>query len=288
MMAWGMAKARHGLMSFSPDAWLDFLSHVFLLHNFTPYILSINTVFWSIAIEVQLYLLYPLLMATARRIGWTGALLIVGAIEVGLRGFIGCYSVGAANPWGDVLDSNLGTGLPIWFTCSPFVYWLSWAIGAFVAEGYITKGVSPLAKTSWALWLFLAIAAYFFKITAPFSFLLFAVATATVIAKLMSRTTPIGSHVALRFGCLIGVWSYSLYLLHRPIIWAFAKWSHHSFLVCLTSLAISIPLSALFHRYCELPSIALGKMVLRGLNDWRLRAKPSDFRGTNSTGETIL
>ena len=50
-------------------------SHLLLIHNFNPaWIFALNGVFWSIAVEVQLYLLYPLLWKLRARWGIAGAL----------------------------------------------------------------------------------------------------------------------------------------------------------------------------------------------------------------------
>ena len=68
-----------------PDAnW----QHVLLIQNFYGQFTlqsQLNASFWSIAIEVQLYLLYPLLLFIVRRLSWTTALWMIGSIEVGLR-----------------------------------------------------------------------------------------------------------------------------------------------------------------------------------------------------------
>jgi len=54
-----------------------------------PNTASINTNFWSIAVEVQLYLLYPLLLVLVSRWGWEKCLAWLAVLEFGLRGLIG-------------------------------------------------------------------------------------------------------------------------------------------------------------------------------------------------------
>jgi peptidoglycan/LPS O-acetylase OafA/YrhL len=61
-------------------------SHLLLLQNFDDRTLfGINPSFWSIAVEVQLYLLYPLLLALVSRLGWKRTLLILATLELSLR-----------------------------------------------------------------------------------------------------------------------------------------------------------------------------------------------------------
>jgi peptidoglycan/LPS O-acetylase OafA/YrhL len=65
-------------------------THLALVHNFHDQTFaSINTNFWSIAVEVQLYLLYPLLLVLVSRWGWEKCLAWLAVLEFGLRGLIG-------------------------------------------------------------------------------------------------------------------------------------------------------------------------------------------------------
>jgi peptidoglycan/LPS O-acetylase OafA/YrhL len=70
----------------SPADTKQFVSHLFLFHNFDPaWFFGINPVFWSIAVEVQLYLLYPVLVALAARIGWLRLGICLAMLETALR-----------------------------------------------------------------------------------------------------------------------------------------------------------------------------------------------------------
>lgn len=68
----------------------DILQHAFLVHNLSPqYFYSINGPFWSLALEVQVYLLYPLLLVLHNRLGpiLTSALLaLLSAVSSALGG----------------------------------------------------------------------------------------------------------------------------------------------------------------------------------------------------------
>jgi len=68
-----------------------------------------------------------------------------------------------------------------------------------------------------------------------------------------------------------GIWSYSIYLLHQPLLHVIAGASSlltrelHPLLVfslCVSSWLLILPLSNLWYRVVELPSIEQGKRVL--------------------------
>lgn len=117
------------------DNWL---SHALLLHNLSQeFYYAINSSFWSIAVEAQLYLIYPLLVLMTKRWGWTSALIITGLIESILRVY-GTYQ-------GLLTDAPAGQLLlaPMWLHQGPLKYWFSWSIGAWIAQRYL-DGAPPM------------------------------------------------------------------------------------------------------------------------------------------------
>jgi len=51
--------------------WRQVLSHLFLVHSLaTSTFNGINSAFWSVGVEVQLYAAYPLLILLSSRLGW--------------------------------------------------------------------------------------------------------------------------------------------------------------------------------------------------------------------------
>lgn len=67
-----------------PVTWENVLAHVFLVHNFNPdWMYKLNGVLWSIAIEVQLYVLFPVLVALLFRVGRVGLVVLTSAVAVG-------------------------------------------------------------------------------------------------------------------------------------------------------------------------------------------------------------
>ncbi|HWD39171.1 MAG TPA: acyltransferase [Fimbriimonas sp.] len=68
-----------------PVTQQNVLYHVFLIHNYSPSMMyKVNGVLWSIALEAQLYVVFPLLVASLFRIGrwWTLVLASVAALSV--------------------------------------------------------------------------------------------------------------------------------------------------------------------------------------------------------------
>lgn len=152
------------------------LSHLLLIHNFdNRFFWGINPSLWSIAVEAQLYLLYPVLLYLIARLGWQRTLSYVAALEIGLR----------------LLASGVlmttGQPLPLWFEGLPILYWYSWSIGAAIAEAYILGLPIPFANYSLIGWSIVAIFSTFVKVFDAFSFLFFSLLAATVIAKLLQN-----------------------------------------------------------------------------------------------------
>ena len=255
--------SRLGWNSFHSFAQLG--SHVFLIHNFNGRsIFGINAAFWSIAVEVQLYLLYPLLLLGVRRWGWRNALWFTGVLEITLRTVAGIFCLRQEEP------------LHGWFFGSPFFYWFSWSIGAKLADDWLYGRPFFLRKCPVWIWVVLVIVSYLIRPLAPFCFLFVALSTANLITYLLVHPgTRLGLPGFVRSHLRsVGVLSYSVYLLHEPLIlivpWAMGKAFPGgylnpavTFVICLASWPLVLLLSWLFYRVVELPSISAGKWFVR-------------------------
>jgi peptidoglycan/LPS O-acetylase OafA/YrhL len=178
----------------------DFWMHIFFIHNLSPdTFYSINAVFWSIAIEIQFYLIYALFYQYFRFTLKESALFFV----LGLA----CYclvSLVFSSPWREVLQRSFVA-----------TFWI-WHLGAVMAtmfahrEGRVNKAHYGLVLV--ALVLVCTVDPVIFRLHVVYWIgpLVFAV----FIWKTLAFTTP---------GILnyIGKISYSLYLLH-PIAIALA------------------------------------------------------------------
>jgi peptidoglycan/LPS O-acetylase OafA/YrhL len=251
--------------------WAQIGSHLLLLHNFDQRsFFGINPSFWSIAVEAQLYFIYPALLALVNSIGWRYTLIFLGSLEILMRGSAGIISVLSVSE------------APRWFTDSPVFYWYSWSIGAALADAYAIGRPLPFSSLSAPVLFLLAIGTSFFKPLAPFSFLLFALLTATVIAKLAERgqSLPINKSL-LGHLHVVGLCSYSFYLLHQPVIatiplvlhklWSAPIHPLVVFISCVCAYPLILTLSWLYYRHCELNGMAFGKLFLRGGKDFSRR-----------------
>jgi len=259
--------------------WREFLTHLFLVHNFDPQSYwTINPAFWSIAVEIQLYLLYPVLLLMVGKFGWRGTMVVVAVCELFIDGVNGVSNgvMGAQELFG-IQPPNFFSemaSLNHWFAISPLGYWFSWSIGAWIANALLEKQTLPLAKSSLRLWTILILLCYFVRPLNPFSFVLFALLTGTAISRVISGDFP---KIKIPKFCLnglrqTGLWSYSMYLLHQPLLAIglfdltvfFPNSDNYPLLRFLSSVVFLVAIAGLsrfWFQFFELPSIALGKRL---------------------------
>ena len=254
------------------ELWTQLLAHGLLFHNYqTSTIGAINGSFWSMAVEIQLYLIYPLLVFLVGKLGWRRTLILLAGIEVCIRGSDGLMET--------LRTTETTAGYVSWlFSISPLGFWFSWSLGAFIAEAHVNKQPLPFLKSSVVLWPLLGVVCYFIKPLAGFRFLFFALATAVVVSKLLACARPEAKAPSFWSGLLqkIGLWSYSLYLLHQPLlnVYSYAiNWlapeefrlAPIAFVLVVVSWWAVIPFSVLWCQVFELPGIALGKRLIQKL-----------------------
>ena len=116
----------------------DILMHVLMLHNLDPQTCySINGVFWTLAIEEQLYLAYFLLLFLRTRWGWGPTLLICALAR--LAWFYGMHFF-----W-----QQTGVGIPVPEAAAS--HWFTWALGAIAVEA--SFGLVTIPKWCRNIWL---------------------------------------------------------------------------------------------------------------------------------------
>jgi peptidoglycan/LPS O-acetylase OafA/YrhL len=237
------------------------VSHLFLVHNFGPTVWDgINPSFWTIAVEAQLYLLYPVFFWLVSKLGWSRSLIILAAIELGSRLTAGALFVAG------------GTSPPQWIVGSPLTYWCSWAVGARLAEACLRGDPLPFLRWSPVMLVISAVACTFVGPLSYLSFFLFSMAAVAAAARALNGT----GGVLIRFPKLFqqhlrkaGVWSYSIYLLHQPLLWGIAHIGYrfrighpHPLQIliwCLMSWLPIVGVAGVCFRLLERPSINLAR-----------------------------
>jgi peptidoglycan/LPS O-acetylase OafA/YrhL len=243
----------------------QFLSHSLFAHNVKlESFYGINPSFWSIAIEVQLYLLYPLLLFLRSRIGLPKSMAVLLAI--------GCvWRVGSL--WLLPLPDIHVT--PAW-SC-PLVSWFDWSLGALIAERFATNQRTFERPLAWLA----ALVPLFFGSTLikPLTILSFSLA-ALVSAVLLDVALHVSWRKGLtfRFLAFVGGVSYSMYLWHQPLLAplrAGAAWLTGSTVVAwLALLPMVLVISWLSFVLLENPGINVGRS-LWGLLTGRATPQPA-------------
>ncbi|HZE71320.1 MAG TPA: acyltransferase [Pyrinomonadaceae bacterium] len=239
----------------------DVGSHLLMLHNLDPRTCySINGVFWTLAVEEQLYLAYFLLLFLRVRWGW-GVTLVVCLLSR-----VGWYFLAQA------ILAGTGYSLPI--AESAAAHWFTWALGAIAVEAFFGQ----LRLPAWCrnIWLgsglvvlgaLIALALPSFHNLAVHDlvwFLLhpvwglgfFIIVNRAVFAE-QSWLRQLSKPRLVRAFAWVGIFSYSLYLTHSLVVmqsWRFGAWRRFPMLNTLL-LVVPATLAAawLFFRFCERP-----------------------------------
>lgn len=239
--------------------WNRFLASLSMLQNYWPPRgqISTNHSLWSLPVEMELYLVYPLAWWLGRRLGWAMVL-----------GLAGCVSL--------VAQGGLVAGAA-WLDGSVPRFWALWCAGAWVAERRATVGL-PSWNARWMLGLTLTlVAAASSELLAPTriasQWLWGVVGVLALIWAAGSRPAGTAALEQCNSSWLIplawlGTFSYALYLVHYPLfhlaggVWQGAFGAKPScILVPLAAVALVIPLAWLFYCLVELPSHRLARRL---------------------------
>jgi peptidoglycan/LPS O-acetylase OafA/YrhL len=190
----------------------DLLSHLTFTHMFFPqYWSTINGSLWTMALEMQLYLLFPLVMLAAAR--W-GLRAIVGAIVVSVLFRIGVdLFLGAAEF--DVLFLWAASGLG---RLTEFAFGMLAAVAGFRVAGRVRPPhvIAVLAVMVAAY--FVATESFFRGTVLPIRDFGLSVLFGSLIVLVLT-VRPVAAVFAWRPVSWLGYRSYSLFLIHQPTLW---------------------------------------------------------------------
>jgi len=234
------------------SAW-DLLLHLLMLHNLTAGTLaSVSPAFWSLALECQLYILFPILVWSTARYGLKS--ILVGTLTVAVVWELLCWR---------------HLGFSLWWTPQFAVYYHALPGRAFefaagmAAAAHVARPRAGQVRAAWALVLLPLLPALYFVVKVsrfgPPGDLLWGVIFASLLV-LLCRIPNIHfeRHLLLKGFVWLGGISYSVYLIHQPLIWIISVHRLHCpptslgyYAAGLLRLPLLIGLGYLFHLAFE-------------------------------------
>jgi peptidoglycan/LPS O-acetylase OafA/YrhL len=201
------------------------LSHLFMVHNFSQaWVRSIDGSFWSLALEWQLYLIFPVLIGSIRRWGPARVLAAVLALSLVYRSWVYATHVGPGSQLCRPYSAPLMTACLFTYPQVPgrlfeFVLGMMAALalarrrkipspvrtrrylGGFVALGILGIGVSH----GWSPY-------------APITDVIWGLAFYCLVMYAAGRSAAGGGWLDSRPLAALGTISYSVYLIHEPLM----------------------------------------------------------------------
>lgn len=209
--------AQHHSLPWSETVGLkDVVSHVFMLHNLMPSTFgSINPALWSLALEAQLYVVFPLLVWIGARYGLKAVAVLTFGCAVLWQG-AAFFKYGLSMQWG----SDMATAYHA-LPARCFEFALGMCAAALVAAPHPSH-----RRRAWMLiGSVLVPALWFVFFVSRFGPLLdqaWGVIFASLIVILAGVPhAAFASWARLRWLVALGTASYSVYLIHQPLIGLF-------------------------------------------------------------------
>ena len=238
-----------------------FFLHVLMIHNLRPqYIVSVNASLWSLALEFQLYILFPVIVEAFRRFPARAVLLTVMTLSAAYRFFLVQQHY--------LIDDYTAYVLAYSLLGRCFEFVLGMFTAMLVARWH-EEGKSPLRPSDYLLPVIILPLAIIDSRHGQFQTLT-DIAWGLVFASLLlAASRPhLLAHRLLSNRALVslGIFSYSVYLVHLPLVMFFSKYAEDHFsntLLVLFQLLLVVPLMLglgyVFHLLFEKPFMSSSK-----------------------------
>jgi peptidoglycan/LPS O-acetylase OafA/YrhL len=244
----------------TPPSVMDLVSHLTLTHGyFDRYFYGIVHVYWSLALEFQIYLGYPVFLYVFRKFGISRSIIMLSMVSLLWR-----YIAMHVYHYQLISVASTGPYAPMGFL---FARMPEWLFGAWLAEWFVSganRNVRrwPLALVA-VMMMFVAIFSALSEPMWVFTDLLFGLGFAFVIAAAIvpgrQIIIPALKNRLYRLLIWIGTISYSLYLFHMQLSWFANPWIRDlssaplQFVLRVIVLLISIPVIAVIFHIVEAP-----------------------------------
>jgi peptidoglycan/LPS O-acetylase OafA/YrhL len=218
-------------------------THLTLTHQLFPETFyGLNGAYWSLGLEWELYLALPLLIISARRFGLARTVGLAVGVNVAY-----CLALAAVSRAGliDPQGSLATVVLPNFFLGR----WAEFALGMVAASLYVTGRAAWWARR--LVWIAALLVPVGFALSGePIGHLVFGVIFFALVCTVVDREHPIARIFAWRPLVAVGVMSYSLYLVHQPLveIGGHALGGRLSPLLVFVALVVMIPALLLVAR----------------------------------------
>jgi peptidoglycan/LPS O-acetylase OafA/YrhL len=264
VVAYLVANGRLGLARFSLlGMGGQVFTHLTLTHPLTSSTFyGLNGAYWSLGLEWELYLTLPLLIIAARRIGLARTVAAVIAVNIvyrlGLELAIHHGTVAASSPMATAVLPNLFLGR-----------WGEFALGMVAAELYVTDRAAHWAGR--LRYVALALIPLGFAVSGnPLAHLVFGVVFMTLVCTVVDHDHVVARVFAWRPLVVLGLMSYSIYLVHQPLVEVGAH---------LLGDAGGSPLAIFVELVALLPALLLVAWVLFVTVERRTMSVPDDVPG---------
>ncbi|WP_440408308.1 acyltransferase family protein [Neorhizobium petrolearium] len=199
---------------------------------------------WSLAVEEQFYVLFPLLLILTKRWSFSATFFILSSLT--LASFCAAQYVSTTFPVSG-------------FFLLPFRMWelLAGALLALYETRYprLKGGLASLGAVLGLLLIVYAVLRLNQETPFPGVFALIPVCGSVLVIRYAHSSTPVGRLLSSRLAVGIGLISYSLYLVHQPIfaLYRYARPAEPSWPEMLGLISLSILLAALSWKFVEQP-----------------------------------